>query len=117
MYKICMKIIPDNKLNKYAVPLRKYTNLGISQIKNKIEHNEVLAETHAKDFDELEKLKELINKLLDLGAKVKIFDNDIYGERDYNYQEISYEEFNNTINRLKEIAEDLQDYDDAISDE
>jgi hypothetical protein len=48
---------------------------------------------------------------------VKMFDSDEYGERIFDYQEISYDEFINNIDRLKEIMEELQDYNDALSDE
>ncbi|MDA7026582.1 hypothetical protein PJ311_08155 [Bacillus sp. CLL-7-23] len=113
MNKIAIKIIPDNKLNKYLVPLRKYTILSISEILNKIENREVFVETDANDIDELERLKELVNNLINLGGKVKI----IYRRGNDQYQEISQKEFYNTINHLKEIAEQLQDYDDAVSEE
>lgn len=42
---------------------------------------------------------------------------DTYGERVFEYQEISYDEFIHTIDRLKEVMEDLQGVNDALSDE
>ena len=85
--------------------------------KNKIENKRFFAETDANDIDDMENLKGLVDNLLKLGAEVKIFDSDEYGEGIFDYQEISYGEFINNIDRLKEIMEELQDYDDALSDE
>ncbi|PJZ02044.1 hypothetical protein [Bacillus vallismortis] len=117
MSKIAIKISYNGSFNKCVVPLRKYTGLGITEIKNKIENKDFIAETDANDIDDLENLKGLIDNLLKLGADVKLFDSDEYGEGIFDYQEISYDEFINNIDRLKEIMEELQDYDDAISDE
>ncbi|MCU5102062.1 hypothetical protein [Bacillus thuringiensis] len=114
MSKMAIKISSNGLFSKYVVPLRKYTGLGITEIKNKIENKDFFAETDAND---MENLKGLVDNLLKLGAEVKIFDSDEYGEGIFDYQEISYGEFINNIDRLKEIMEELQDYDDALSDE
>ncbi|SDN08713.1 hypothetical protein SAMN04488137_3447 [Fictibacillus solisalsi] len=117
MSTMAIKILPDGPVSKYIVPIRKSTGLGITDIKNKIENKDLLAETDADDIDEMENLKDLVDDLIKLGANVKIFDSDEFGQGTFNYQEISYEEFKNNIGRLKEILEELQDYDDAVSDE
>lgn len=117
MSKVAIKISSDGPFNKYLIPLRKYTNLGITEIKNKIENKDFFAETDANDIDDMEKLKGLVDNLLRLGAEVKMLDRDEYGEGIFDYQEISYDEFINNIDRLKEITDELQDYDDALSDE
>ncbi|MEC0296464.1 hypothetical protein [Peribacillus frigoritolerans] len=117
MSKMAIKINTNGPFSKCVVPLRKYTGLGITDIKNKIENKDFFAETDANDIDEMENLKGLVDNLLKLGAEVKIFDSDQYGEGIFDYQEISYEEFINNIGRLKEIMEELQDYNDALSDE
>ncbi|WP_026593070.1 hypothetical protein [Bacillus sp. UNC437CL72CviS29] len=117
MSKIAIKISPNGPFNKYAVSLRKYTGLGVTEIKNKIENKDFFAETDANDIDDMENLKGLVDNLLKLGAEVKIFASDEYGEGIFNYQEISYDEFINNIDRLKEIMGELQDYDDALSNE
>ncbi|MCM2989957.1 hypothetical protein M3580_12045 [Bacillus safensis] len=117
MGKKAIKINPKGPINKYVLLLRKYTGLGITDIKNTIENKGFFAETDESDIDSMEDLKELADSLLNLGADVKIYDNDDFGEGIFDYREISYEEFINNINRLKEIIEELQDYDDAISDE
>lgn len=114
---MAIKINTNGPFSKCVVPLRKYTGLGITDIKNKIENKDFFAETDANDIDEMENLKGLVDNLLKLGAEVKIFDSDQYGEGIFDYQEISYEEFINNIGRLKEIMEELQDYNDALSDE
>ncbi|TXC85785.1 hypothetical protein FS935_19185 [Metabacillus litoralis] len=117
MSKIAIKISTNAPFSKSLLPLRNHTGLGISVIKNKIENKDFFAETDANDIDDMENLKGLVDKLFKLGAAVKIFDSDEYGEGIFDYQEISYEEFSNNIDRLKEIAEELQDYDDALSEE
>lgn len=86
-------------------------------MKSKIKNKDFFAETDANDIDNMENLKGLVDNLLKLNADVKIFDRDEYGERIFSYQEISYDEFINNIDRLKEIMEELQDIDDATSDE
>lgn len=117
MSKIAIKIRINNPFNKFVVPLRKYTGLGIADIKNKIENKDFFTETDANDLEDMEKLKRLVDILLNLGAEVSIFDSDEFGEGIFDYQEISYEEFINNLNRLKEIMEELKDHDDALSEE
>lgn len=116
MSKIVIKISPNGTLNNYIVPLRKDTGLGITDIKNKIENEDWFAETDANDIDDMQSLKELVDNLLELGAKVKIFESDEYGEGIFDYQEISHQKFINHMKRLKEIMEELQDYDDRLVD-
>ncbi|GAA0306161.1 hypothetical protein GGQ92_002889 [Gracilibacillus halotolerans] len=117
MSKIAINISPNSPFNKCILLLRRYTGLGITEIKSKIENKDFFAETDANDLDNMENLKELVDNLLKLNANLKIFDSNEYGEGIFNYQEISYNEFINNINRLKEIMEELQDYDDATTDE
>ncbi|MGE7758561.1 hypothetical protein [Peribacillus sp. NPDC097895] len=117
MSKMAIKISTNGSFSKCVVPLRKYTDLRITDIKNKIENKDYFAETDANDIDDMENLKGLVDNLMKLGAEVKMFDSDEYGEGIFDYLEISYDEFNNNIDRLKEIMEELQDYNDALSDE
>lgn len=117
MSKIAIKISPNEELNKYLVPLRKFTGLGIAEVKNKIKNNGIFAETDANDIDAMQNLKVLVDNLVKLGAEVKIFDSDEHGKGIFDYQEISHEEFINNIIRLKEIMEELQDYDDKLADD
>lgn len=114
---MAIKISTNGPFNKCLVPLRKYTGLGITDIKNKIANKDFFAETDANDIDDMENLKGLVDNLLKLGTEVKIFESDEYEEGIFEYQEISYDEFINNIDRFKEIMEDLQDYNDALSDE
>ncbi|MEY8755740.1 hypothetical protein AB9M93_14865 [Peribacillus frigoritolerans] len=117
MSKMAIKITTNGSVSECVVPLRKYTGLAITDIKNKIENIDFFAETDANDIDDMENLKGLVDNLMKLGAEVKIFDSDEYIEGIFDYQEISYDEFINNIDRLKEIMEELQDYNDALSDE
>ncbi|WP_195782951.1 hypothetical protein [Priestia megaterium] len=103
--------------NEGIVLVRKHTDLSITDIKRKIENKDFFAETNANDIDDMEELKVLVDHLLRLDADVNIFDSDTYGERVFEYQEISYDEFIHTIDRLKEVMEELQDVNNALSDE
>ncbi|SHG76433.1 hypothetical protein [Virgibacillus chiguensis] len=111
MNKIAIKVEANN-INKYLMTIKKHTGLSFSKLKSAIENKEVMAETDANDIDELEKLQQLIKKLKSDGAVVKIYDNDVFGEGASSYEEISMHEFENSIMRLKEILNELQDYDD-----
>ncbi|MGQ3376801.1 hypothetical protein ACT6P6_01925 [Priestia endophytica] len=116
MSTIAFKIIsPYN--SKYIAPIRKHTNLGLIAIKNKIVDEELLAKVEGNHIEELEQLKELIEQLIGLGAQVQIFDSDIYSSDVFHYAQISLEELHNNIETLKEIEEDLKDYDDRLVDE
>ncbi|MFS0636849.1 hypothetical protein AB1K84_13175 [Mesobacillus foraminis] len=76
-----------------------------------------IAETDANDPDDMPNFKKLVDDLIKLGATVKIYDSDEYGEGVFDYQEISHEEFINNIIRLQEILEELRDSDDNLADE
>lgn len=112
MSKIAIQLIPNGKTNQFLIPFRKYTNLGITEIKTKMENKDFFAKTDANNLDDMRRLGELVHDLLQLGVKVKIFDSDVYGEGIFQYQEITYQEFMNNMNQLQEIMEELQDYDD-----
>lgn len=115
MSKIAIKT--NGSFNAGIVLLRKHTDLSITDIKHKIENKDFFAETNANDIDDMEELKVLVDHLLKLGAEVNIFDSNKYGEMVFEYQEISYDEFIHTIDRLKEVMEELQDVSDTLSDE
>ncbi|GAB1769536.1 hypothetical protein [Priestia megaterium] len=100
-----------------TVLLKKHTGLSMTDIKNKIAAKDFFAETNANDIDNMEELKVLVDYFLKLDADVNIFDSDIYGERVFKYQEVSYDEFIHTIDRLKEVMEELHDVNNALSDE
>lgn len=116
MSRIAIKIIPDNKISRYLAAIKKVTSLGLSEIKSKIENDGLLVETDANDLDEMRSLKDLMDTLIKLDANVKIYDMDESREAASYFQEISYEEFKNNMDRLEEIMEELQDYDDEIAD-
>ncbi|WP_175073852.1 hypothetical protein [Terribacillus sp. AE2B 122] len=99
---------------KYLSLIKRYSNLGLIDIRKKIQNNNYLAETDGDDPDKLQELKSLIDELTKAGASVKIYDSDPYGEGLKQFEEISYEEFINNINRLKEILEEIKDLDDEL---
>ncbi|WKU21112.1 hypothetical protein Q3A90_15140 [Priestia megaterium] len=109
MSKIAIKPSFNGSFKEGIVLLKKHTGLSMTDIKNKIAAKDFFAETNANDIDNMEELKVLVDHLLKLNADVNIFDSDIYGERVFKYQEISYNEFIHTIDRLKEVMEELHD--------
>ena len=62
MSKIAIKINSKNPLVKCLVPLREFTSLGITEIKHKIDNQDILAETDTNDITGLE-LKDPLNKM------------------------------------------------------
>ncbi|MGX4670226.1 hypothetical protein JNUCC74_13595 [Cerasibacillus sp. JNUCC 74] len=116
MNKIAIKI-ETSDINKCLMTIKKHTGLSFSKLKNDIENKEFLVETDANDIDELEKLQQLIKNLKSDGATVNIYDNDVFGEGESSYEEITMYEFENSIVRLKEILNELQDYDDNDNDD
>lgn len=112
---IAITIDSINPSTKYLSLIKRYSNLGLIDIREKIQNNNYLAETDGDDPDKLQELKSLIDELTKAGASVKIYDSDPYGEGITQLEEISYEEFINNINRLKEILEEIKDLDDELS--
>ncbi|WP_455919797.1 hypothetical protein [Priestia megaterium] len=116
MSKIAIKPSFNVSFKEGTVLLKKHTGLSMTDIKNKIAAKDFFAETNANDIDNMEKLKVLVDHLLKLDADVNIFDSDIYGERVFKYQEISYDEFIHMIDRLKEVRKELHDVNNALSE-
>jgi len=112
---IAITIDSANLSTKYLSAIKKYSGLGFNEVKNKIQNNNYLAETDGDYLDKLQELKSLIDDLTKSGASVKIFDSDPYAEGVTQFEEISYEEFINNINRLNEILEEIKDLDDELS--
>ncbi|MGP4039064.1 hypothetical protein ACTWP4_04015 [Gracilibacillus sp. D59] len=60
---------------KYLPTIRKNTNLGFSEIKNRLGNGSPIMECNLfKDDEDDTKLKKLINELLNIGAKIRLYD-------------------------------------------
>ena len=89
--------------------LREFTPFSLSEIKYRIEKNEPVMSVNDLKLDELKKIREVINRLNNLGTKVIV--KDVTGE-------ITLEVLNNMIARYEGIAEDTEEIDELMfSDE
>ena len=89
--------------------LREFTPFSLSEIKYRIEKNEPVMSVNDLKLDELKKIREVINRLNNLGTKVIV--KDVTGE-------ITLEVLNNMIASYEGIAEDTEEIDQLMfSDE
>ena len=97
-----------NKTMTYKV-LREVTPFSLSEIKSRIEKHEPVMSANDLKLDELKKIREVINRLNNLGTKVII--KDVTGE-------ITLEILNNIITSYEGIARDIEELDELMfSDE
>lgn len=97
-----------NKTMTYKV-LREFTPFSLSEIKSRIEKHEPVMSVNDLKLDELKKIREVINRLNNLGTKVII--KDVTGE-------ITLEILNNIITSYEGIARDIEELDELMfSDE
>ena len=97
-----------NQTMTYKV-LREFTPFSLSEIKSRIEKNELVMSVDDLKLDELKKIREVINRLYNLGTKV--IAKDVTGE-------ITLEVLNNMIASYEGIAEDTEELDELMfSDE
>lgn len=110
MAKISLRIENDNNVLKYIKHLRSFTNLGLGEIKSRIENDEPVYECILfENEEETENLENLITTLTNVGGKVKIFQQD-----DSIVEEISITYLKNRIERFKQIQEQNQQLDDLM---
>lgn len=97
-----------NQTMTYKV-LREFTPFSLSEIKSRIEKQEPVMSVNDLKLDELKKIREVINRLNDLGTKVIIKDVTV---------EITLEILNNIISSNEGIARDTEEQDELMfSDE
>lgn len=97
-----------NQTMTYKV-LREFTPFSLSEIKSRIEKQEPVMSVNDLKLDELKKIREVINRLNDLGTKVIIKDVTV---------EITLEILNNIISSNEGIARDTEELDELMfSDE
>jgi len=89
--------------------LREFTPFSLSEIKSRIEKQEPVMSVNDLKLDELKKIREVINRLNNIGTQVKI--KDVTGE-------ITLEILNNIISSYEGIARDTEELDELMfSDE
>jgi|GEM_PF-320044 hypothetical protein len=97
-----------NQTMTYKV-LREFTPFSLSEIKSRIEKQEPVMSVNDLKLDELKKIREVINRLNNIGTQVKI--KDVTGE-------ITLEILNNIISSYEGIARDTEELDELMfSDE
>lgn len=110
MTKILVLVERDSNQNKYLPIIKKTTNLGLLEIKKRIDNDIPILETVLfKDEDGDDKLRELINELTNLGARVKLFD----GQSSRN-TEVTIEYLMNVFERFREIQRETEMLDDFM---
>lgn len=93
-----------NQTMTYKV-LREFTPFSLSEIKSRIEKQEPVMSVNYLKLDELKKIREVINRLNNIGTKVKI--KDVTGE-------ITLEILNNIISSYEGIARDTEELDELM---
>jgi bacterioferritin (cytochrome b1) len=105
--KILLLLDKNTVQTKHLAMIKKYTNLGLGNIKNRIENSSPIFECDLfKNEDDDAKLKNLITYLTNDGIKMKIYEGEISSDK-----EVSTEYLMNRLKRFKEIQaqNELQD--------
>lgn len=90
--------------------VKKYTNLGLGDIKNRIENSSPIFECDLfKNEDDDAKLEKLITDLTNNGVKIKIYEEEISSDK-----EVSIKYLMNRLNRFKEIQAQNELLDDLM---
>lgn len=90
--------------------VKKYTNLGLGDIKNRIENSSLIFECDLfKNEDDDAKLEKLITDLTNNGVKIKIYEEEISSDK-----EVSIKYLMNRLNRFKEIQAQNELLDDLM---
>lgn len=107
---IFLVVEQDENQMKYLPVIRKNTNLGFSEIKKRIGNGSPIMECNLfKDDVDDAKLKKLINELINVGAKIRLFDGELVKNK-----EVSVEYLMNRFDRYKEIQKQNEMLDDLM---
>jgi UDP-glucose 6-dehydrogenase len=107
---ILLVVEQDENQMKYLPVIRKNTNLGFSEIKKRIGNGSPIMECNLfKDDVDDAKLKKLINELINVGAKIRLFDGELVKNK-----EVSVEYLMNRFDRYKEIQKQNEMLDDLM---
>lgn len=105
MDKIGIKIKSNNKIAKCISSMRKYTNLSISEIKDKIMNNEYVMLCGYTDEDGIKNIVKAYKEITTLGVDAVI----------YEHERVTTVEFlMNLIGMYGDIERDIQEIDDLM---
>lgn len=99
MSKIHINIIPDGNENNYLMFVKKFTGMGIAEIKNRMIHEQSLATRDS--FDEDHKIIDFITGIEKLGGAVRL-----YEEFEGELEELPLSHFYNLMERNQGIRAD-----------
>ncbi|MBC6971158.1 hypothetical protein H9I32_01610 [Bacillus sp. Xin] len=105
MVKMKIKIDDDANKLKYISLIRGKSSHSISEIKKRIDDSDYVLEYDYFDTDELKVLKEIMDKLIKVGATVHLFQED---------REVPIDYIDNLIGSYEEIAHEREIMDDKI---
>lgn len=108
MDNVGMKIKSKDKITKYISSIRKYTNLSIAEIKDKIINNEYVMVCGYTDEGGIENIIKAYKEVISLGADALIYEHDRVTTVDF---------LMNLIDMYGDIARDIQEMDDLMDDE
>lgn len=108
MDKIGIKVKNNDKITKCISIIRKYTNLSIGEIKDKIINNEYVMEYGYTDEDGIKDILKVYKEITSLGASVEIYEHDRNTTIDF---------LMNLLEMYSDIAKDMQEMDDLVYEE
>ncbi|MEK3734061.1 hypothetical protein MKX64_16805 [Paenibacillus sp. FSL M8-0334] len=98
--------------SKLLMTIKKHTGLGLSDIKTRTDNNTPLMEVDYVNNEEMEKMKDLVEDLIDNDASFQLFEQD----GDYK-EELPLDHFMNSFEMSRQIAEDRERMDDILVEE
>lgn len=108
MDSVGIKIKGNDKIAKCISIIRKYTNLSIGDIKDKIINNEYVMVYGYTDEDGIKNIVKAYKKVTSLGADAVIYEHDRVTTIDF---------LMNLISMYSDIARDMQEMDGSMYDE
>lgn len=108
MDNVGIKIKSNDKITKCISSIRKYTNLSIGEIKDKIINNEYVMICGYTDEDGIKNIVKAYKEIISLGVDVVIYEHDRVTTIDF---------LMNLIDMYGDITRDMEEIDDLMYDE
>ncbi|MEC0210445.1 hypothetical protein [Paenibacillus ehimensis] len=108
MTRIAITLLSESA-SHLLMTIKKHTGLGLSEIKTRISHINPLMEVDYVNNNEMEKMKDLVEDLIQHKANFKLFEHD----EDYK-EELPLEYFMNSFKMARQIAENRERMDEIL---